>query len=250
MSLVWPRVTGTPLVWPRVRAMFAWPRPRSASFPRRDRGGTRVVASHILLWLVFGRRRCRSSWHPLGGWLGTGQWHQTKAASAASKKGGKREAGGSLEPKEWMHGCVCVCVCVGACVCVCVCVCVRACVRAHTHTHKYMHTRTHTRMRACTHTHTIADAHTIALRCLFCAVNDVKQLQDTAVAPGHGLQKMTQRPLQLPQRSPATASPATAAASPALSPAALLITHRPMQRSQPATQRPLCRNVRQSLAFC
>ena len=103
--------------------------------------------------------------------------------------------------------------------------------RTHTHTQIHAHTHTHTRIRACTHTHTIADAHTIALRCVFCAVNDVKQLQDTAVAPGHGLQKMTQRPLQLPQRSPATASPATAAVSPALSPAALLRIDRCSARS-------------------
>ena len=66
------------------------------------------------------------------------------------------------------------------------------CTHAHTHTHACMHTHAHNRRR----TH-----NRIALS--FCAVNGhcpmplyVKQLQDTAVAPGQCLQKMTQRPLQ------------------------------------------------------
>ena len=120
----------------------------------------------------------------------------------------------------------------------------------HTHTHKYMHTRTHTHTHACMHTHAHNRRRThnrIALS--FCAVNShcprplyVKQLQDTAVAPGHCLQKMTQRPLQQNCWSTSKWFDYQQCAPDA--------THRPMQRSKHPTQRPLGRNVRQSLAFC
>ena len=105
------------------------------------------------------------------------------------------------------------------------------CTHAHTHTHACMHTHAHNRRR----TH-----NRIALS--FCAVNDVKQLQDTAVAPGPCLQKMTQRPLQQNCWSTSKWFNYQQCAPDA--------TQRQLQRSQPATQRPLCRNVRQSLAFC
>ena len=120
----------------------------------------------------------------------------------------------------------------------------------HKHTHTQIHAHTHTHTHACMHTHAHNRRRThnrIALtfapgRSTHGIAPDAKQLQDTAVTPGRGLHKTTQRPLQHNCWSTSKWFDYQQCAPDA--------THRPMQRSQPATQRPLCRNVRQSLAFC